>query len=108
MKYEYDAILHEIPENGGAYVAFPWDIRAVFGRGRVKVHAEFGGVGYDGSIVNMGVKTRTARSVISSASQRPSARRWGPATATRSTWSSSRWRNGNGAWNHDDERTVFL
>ena len=56
MKYEYDAILHEIPENGGAYVAFPWDIRAVFGRGRVKVHAEFDGVGYDGSIVNMGVK----------------------------------------------------
>lgn len=56
MKYEYDAILHEIPENGGAYVAFPWDIRAEFGKGRVKVHAEFGGVGYDGSIVNMGVK----------------------------------------------------
>ena len=56
MKYEYDAILHEIPENGGAYVAFPWDIRAVFGRGRVKVHAQFDGVGYDGSIVNMGVK----------------------------------------------------
>ena len=44
MRYEYDAILHEIPENGGAYVAFPWDIRAVFGRGRVKVHAEFGGM----------------------------------------------------------------
>ena len=56
MKYEYDAILHEIPENGGAYVAFPWDIRAEFGKGRVKVHARFGGVGYDGSIVNMGVK----------------------------------------------------
>ena len=56
MKYEYDAILHEIPENGGAYVAFPWDSRAVFGRGRVKVHAQFDGVGYDGSIVNMGVK----------------------------------------------------
>ena len=56
MKYEYDAILHEVPENGGAYVAFPWDIRAVFDRGRVKVHAEFGGVGYDGSIVNMGLR----------------------------------------------------
>ena len=56
MRYEYDAILHEVPERGGAYVAFPWDIRAVFGKGRVKVHASFDGVPYDGSVVNMGVK----------------------------------------------------
>ena len=53
--YAYDAPLREMPE-GGAYVAFPWDIRAEFGKGRVKVHAEFDGVPYDGSIVNMGVK----------------------------------------------------
>ena len=56
MKYEYDAPLHELPDSGGAYVAFPWDIRQEFGKGRVKVHAEFDGVPYDGSIVNMGVK----------------------------------------------------
>ena len=56
MRYEYDAILHETEDNGGAYVAFPWDIREVFGKGRIKVHAEFDGVPYDGSIVNMGVK----------------------------------------------------
>ena len=56
MRYEYDAILHEIPENGGAYVAFPWDIRVEFGKGRVKVHASFDGVPYDGSVVNMGLK----------------------------------------------------
>ena len=56
MQYEYDAILHEIPENGGAYVIFPWNIRAVFGKGRIKVHACFDGVPYDGSVVNMGVK----------------------------------------------------
>ena len=56
MQYEYDATLHEILENGGAYVAFPWDIRAVFGKGRIKVHASFDGIPYDGSIVNMGVK----------------------------------------------------
>ena len=56
MRYEYETILREIPENGGAYVAFPWDIRAEFGRGRVKVHASFDGIPYDGSIVNMGVK----------------------------------------------------
>ncbi|EIW12829.1 hypothetical protein, DUF1905 family [Lactiplantibacillus pentosus KCA1] len=41
---------------GGAYVACPFDIRAVFGKGRLKVHATFDDVPYDGSIVNMGVK----------------------------------------------------
>ena len=53
--YEYDAIIHPA-EPGGAYVAFPYDIRAAFGKGRVKVHASFDGELYDGSIVNMGVK----------------------------------------------------
>ena len=56
MRYEYDAVLHENSDNGGAYIVFPWDIREVFGKGRIKVHAEFDGVPYDGSIVNMGVK----------------------------------------------------
>ena len=55
-KYEFDAVLHETPDDGGAYVVFPWDIRAEFGRGRVRVQAEFGGVPYTGSIVNMGVR----------------------------------------------------
>ena len=55
-QYEYDAVLHEDPDSGGAYVAFPWDIRQEFGKGRVKVHALFDGIPYDGSIVNMGVK----------------------------------------------------
>ena len=54
QEYSFDAILHEIPENGGAYVVFPWDIREQFGKGRVKVHAEFDGVPYDGSLVRMG------------------------------------------------------
>ena len=55
-EYEFDAILHEVPENGGAYVIFPWDIRKESGKGRVKVHATFDGVPYDGSVVNMGAK----------------------------------------------------
>ena len=55
-QYEYDAVLHEDPDSGGAYVAFPWDICQEFGKGRVKVHALFDGIPYDGSIVNMGVK----------------------------------------------------
>ena len=56
MEYAFDAVLHEIPENGGAYVIFPWDIRKEFGKGRVKVHTTFDGIPYDGSVVNMGVK----------------------------------------------------
>ena len=55
-QFEYDAVLHEDPYSGGAYVAFPWDIRQEFGKGRVKVHALFDGIPYEGSIVNMGVK----------------------------------------------------
>ena len=55
-QFEYDAVLHEDPESGGAYVAFPWDLRQEFGKGRVKVHALFDGIPYEGSIVNMGVK----------------------------------------------------
>jgi hypothetical protein len=54
--YKFDAVIHSAGENGGAYVIFPYDIRAEFGRGRVKVHATFDGEPYDGSIVNMGVK----------------------------------------------------
>ena len=56
IKFEYDAILHEEPDSGGAWVAFPWDIRQKFGKGRVKVHASYDGIPYDGSIVNMGVR----------------------------------------------------
>ena len=53
--YEYNAVIKPTGR-GGAYVMFPYDIRAEFGRGRVKVHATFDGEPYDGSIVNMGVK----------------------------------------------------
>ena len=55
-RFEYDAILHEMPDSGGAYVVFPWDIRREFGKGRIKVHAAFDEIPYDGSIVNMGLK----------------------------------------------------
>ena len=54
--YEYDEVIHTIPERGGAYVIFPWNVREEFGKGRVKVHAEFDGQPYDGSVVNMGLK----------------------------------------------------
>ena len=54
--YEYESLIYEAGESGGAYVIFPYDIRKEFGRGRVKVHAAFDGEPYDGSIVNMGVR----------------------------------------------------
>ena len=53
--YEYEAIIQSV-NKGGAYVPFPYDVRAEFGKGRVKVHATFDGESYDGSVVNMGVK----------------------------------------------------
>lgn len=55
-RYEYDAVLHELADNGGAYVVFPWNVRQEFGRGRIKVLAEFDGIPYEGSVVNMGLK----------------------------------------------------
>lgn len=55
MRFEFDAVLHELPE-GGAYVAFPGDIRQIYGRGRVKVRATFDGIPYEGSIVNMDLR----------------------------------------------------
>ncbi len=54
--YEYESLIYEAGQKGGAYVVFPYDIRKEFGRGRVKVHASFDGEPYDGSIVNMGVR----------------------------------------------------
>ncbi|MCL1803649.1 MAG: DUF1905 domain-containing protein [Eubacteriaceae bacterium] len=54
--YEFNAIIQKVPDQDGAYVAFPYDIYKEFGKGRVKVHATFDGEAYDGSIVNMGVK----------------------------------------------------
>ncbi len=54
--YEYDAVIQKVPDQNGAYVIFPYDLKTEFGKGRVKVHATFDGEPYDGSIVNMGVK----------------------------------------------------
>ena len=54
--YEFDAIIQKVDDQDAAYVAVPFDIKAEFGVGRLKVHATFDGEPYDGSIVNMGVK----------------------------------------------------
>ncbi|GHT54510.1 hypothetical protein FACS189451_09500 [Bacteroidia bacterium] len=54
--YEFEAEIKKVPGIDGAYVEFPYDLKKEFGKGRVKVHAEFDGEPYDGSIVNMGIK----------------------------------------------------
>lgn len=51
--YEFDAVICKVPELDGAYIEFPYDVRAEFGRGRVKVRATFDGAPYDGSLVHM-------------------------------------------------------
>lgn len=59
--YGFEVLIYRAGETGGAYVIFPYNIREEFGRGRVKVSVTFGGVFYDGSIVNMGVKSKDGR-----------------------------------------------
>ena len=65
MKYEFDAVLHEQPDCGGAYVAFPGDIRRMFGKGRVRVHALFDGIPTTAASSTWGSGTRTGRCAIS-------------------------------------------
>ena len=54
--YKFKAKIHTVPNKGGAYIEFPYDIRKEFGKGRVKVHVTFDDIPYDGSIVNIGIK----------------------------------------------------
>ena len=51
---EFDAIILQNGNMDAAYVEVPYDIRALFGKGRLLVHAIFDGVPYDGQIVKMG------------------------------------------------------
>ena len=39
--YEFLARIEPVPDKGGAYVRFPYDIRKEFGKGRVKAEITF-------------------------------------------------------------------
>lgn len=52
----FEAVIEAVPEKGGAYVRFPYDLRQLFGKGRVRAEITFDDYPYTGSIVNMGVK----------------------------------------------------
>lgn len=52
--YEFDAVILQNEGMDAAYVEVPFDIKGLFGKGRLLVHATFDGVPYDGQIVRMG------------------------------------------------------
>lgn len=54
----FEAVIEAVPEKGGAYVRFPYDLRQLFGKGRVRAEITFDDYPYTGSIVNMGVKNQ--------------------------------------------------
>jgi hypothetical protein len=56
--YQFEAEIKKVPDMDGAYIEFPYDLKAEFGKGRLGVKAEFDGEPYTGSIVNMGIKNQ--------------------------------------------------
>lgn len=52
-EYQFSAVIKKVPDIDGAYVEFPFDVKKEFLKGRVKVHATFDGVPYDGSLVRI-------------------------------------------------------
>jgi len=48
--YEFEAIIRKVPDIDAAYVEFPYDAKAEFGKGRVKVHATFDGEHYNRAV----------------------------------------------------------
>ena len=53
-RLEFDAVILQNEDMDAAYVEVPFDIKAMFGKGRLLVHATFDGEPYDGQIVKMG------------------------------------------------------
>ena len=51
--FTFEAVILKVPDIDGAYIEIPFDVKEVFGKGRVPVHATFDGVPYDGSLVKM-------------------------------------------------------
>lgn len=51
---EFEAVILQKDNMDAAYVEVPFDIREIYGKGRLLVHATFDGEPYDGQIVKMG------------------------------------------------------
>ncbi len=54
MKHTFQAVLLRSGDMDAAYVEVPVDIRALYGKGRLQVHATFDGEPYDGLVLRMG------------------------------------------------------
>ena len=52
--YAFDAEIKKNPEMDAAYIEIPFDVKAVFDKGRVLVHITFDGEPCDGQLVKMG------------------------------------------------------
>ena len=54
MLHSFTAKLLQNEDMDAAYIIVPIDIKALYGRARLPVHATFDGVPYDGQVVRMG------------------------------------------------------
>ena len=54
MELEFEATILQNEDIDAAYVEVPYDIRELFGKGRLLVNATFDGVPYRGQVVKMG------------------------------------------------------
>ena len=52
--HEFTAVILQKGDIDAAYVEVPIDIKEVYGKGRLLVHATFDGEPYDGQVVKMG------------------------------------------------------
>ena len=59
---EFDAVILQNENMDAAYVEVPFDIKAMFAKGRLAVHATFDDVPYDGQIVKMGIPSQKKNS----------------------------------------------
>ena len=54
MELKFSAVIIQNGNMDAAYVEIPYDIKEIFGKGRVLVNASFDGVPYSGQVVKMG------------------------------------------------------
>lgn len=54
MELKFTAIILQNENMDAAYIEVPYDIKAIYGKGRLLVHATFDGEPYDGQVVKMG------------------------------------------------------
>ncbi|MCI9040105.1 MAG: DUF1905 domain-containing protein [Clostridia bacterium] len=54
MELKFSAVIIQNGNMDAAYVEIPYDIKEIFGEGRLLVNASFDGVPYSGQVVKMG------------------------------------------------------